>query len=66
MHISNVIVAFVNQVIVENDQFEVMDHIYLCNQVLALIGEEDFSPNEESVETSELTLLALLDILYSI
>lgn len=63
MHISNVIVAFVNQVIVENDQFEVMDHIYLCNQVLALIGEEDFSPNEESVETSELTLLALLDIL---
>ncbi|MGO4938520.1 UDP-glucose--hexose-1-phosphate uridylyltransferase [Fundicoccus sp. Sow4_D5] len=61
MHISNVIIEFVKRVIQFNDQFEEMDHNYLCNQVLALLGEEDFSAVPEEISVLKADTLVLLD-----
>lgn len=61
MHISNVVTEFVKRVIHLNKQYEAMDHHYLCNQVLALLGEEDFSDAPEEQNVVEADILALLD-----
>ena len=61
MHISNIIKEFVKRVIKNNHQFEEMDRIYLCNQVLALIGEETFPIIEADPSVSKASTLELLD-----
>lgn len=61
MHISNVVIEFVNRIIKFNKQYKEMDQIYLCNQVLALLGEEDFQAVPEEVKVCEADTLTLLD-----
>ena len=61
MHISNVVIEFVTRVIQMNDQFGALDHTYLCNQVLALLGEEDFPIVPEDSAVSQADTLDLLD-----
>ncbi|MCT4395750.1 UDP-glucose--hexose-1-phosphate uridylyltransferase [Periweissella beninensis] len=59
MNISGVITGFVNNIIATSE-YEELDRFYLTNQVLKMIGANDFDQQQPAMQASMLTLMDIL------